>query len=267
VQGVLGRTTGSACEKACAQLPDLADGRLADLDRQLVQAHLEHCTACRAVAVALGWLDPLLPELAELDPGPAFTAAVVRRTTGAEHSLTRAARRGETVGPAGLMDRAARWWRRLLFRPRFALEAAYVATVILVLLASVPGAPLRQPARLAGEVIQAGPMALPGVNRVLDKGQDLTDAGSSAVRRKAQTGVQGLQQEWNSRRERAAAPGGDLINHIETAWAQMRAAEWNQTAYQLLEAGRDLNRTWSLWWHDDTQGMPELTGETAKEQS
>ena len=55
VGGVLGRTTGGACGRAVEQLADLMDDQLQGLDRQLVQAHLEHCTDCRQLAVTMGW--------------------------------------------------------------------------------------------------------------------------------------------------------------------------------------------------------------------
>ncbi|MBE0566412.1 MAG: zf-HC2 domain-containing protein [Krumholzibacteria bacterium] len=69
VRDVLARTSGSACARACGLLPDLTDGGLETLDRQLVRRHLEHCAPCRAVAVALGWLGPELAGRAELEPG------------------------------------------------------------------------------------------------------------------------------------------------------------------------------------------------------
>lgn len=267
VRDVLARTTGSACDRALEKLPDLADGHLAELDRQLVQAHLEHCASCRSVAVVLGWVDPLLPEMAELDPGPAFTAAVVRRTTGAEHPLTRAARRGATVGPAGVLDRVARWWQRQLTRPRFALEVAYVATVILVLLATVPGAPLQRPARLAGEVIQAGPTALPLVGLLTERGQALGERGEAFVRGEVDGVLSGLRQNRDARQHRAGPAAEAMIDHLEEAWARLRETQWSQTGYQLLEAGRDFDRAWDLWWYDDTAEEPALIGDTVKEQT
>ena len=72
IRNVLERTSGSPCERAAGLLPDLTDGALEDLDRQLVQAHLEHCPGCRALAVTLGWLDPLLPKMA-LEPSEPFS--------------------------------------------------------------------------------------------------------------------------------------------------------------------------------------------------
>ena len=81
------------------------DGDLEGMDRELVQAHLEHCDPCRSVAVTLGWLEPLLPGMAEIDPGPAFTARVLAQTTGRAQSRGRVPAvptgRGRPDGPGG----------------------------------------------------------------------------------------------------------------------------------------------------------------------
>src|SRR3989339_654799 len=81
VQDVLARTSGTGCARALGMLPDLAEAGLTDLDRRLVQSHLEHCAPCRAVAVVLGWLGPELAGMAVVDPGPAFTARVLTVTS------------------------------------------------------------------------------------------------------------------------------------------------------------------------------------------
>ena len=144
VRDVLARTSGSACDRACGLLPDLTDGRLETLDRQLVQQHLEHCPPCRAVAVTLGWLGGELASRACLEPGPGFTAAVLARTSG--RTATARARRAAAVagtGPGGLMDRFGRWWQERILRPGYAMQSAYAATVILVLLTATPLSPFR----------------------------------------------------------------------------------------------------------------------------
>jgi len=57
-----------------------------------------------------------LPLLADMDPGPGFTERVLLATS-------------EQPVPEGWRARAAGTWRNLVRRPRFAWEAAYVATV------------------------------------------------------------------------------------------------------------------------------------------
>ncbi len=253
VRNVLSRTSGSPCERALGQLPDLADGLLEDLDRQLVQAHLEHCTGCRSVAVVLGWVQPLLADLAELDPGPAFTQAVVARTSGALHPLAKAARRGETVGPLGVIDRLGHWWQEQIFRPRFAMEVAYVATVILVLLTSVPGAPLQQEARQAKEMIQAGPRAMPLVGQLMTIGEDQMDQTFGEIRGHTKSRWQRARINFDSRVERTREPSGAMVGHLKLAWNGGRTGQLNQAGYQLLEASKDFRRTWNQWWRNQQE--------------
>jgi hypothetical protein len=66
-----------------------------------------------------------LPRLAEMEPGPGFTDRVLRVT-----SLK--------PSPAGWRARVSAAWRALVRRPRFAWEAAYVATVCWVLVFGNP---------------------------------------------------------------------------------------------------------------------------------
>ena len=248
VRNVLSRTSGSPCDRACEQLPGLMDGKLGGMDRQLVQAHLEHCDGCRSVAVVLGWMQPMFTDMAQLDPGPAFTKAVVLRTSGAVHPLARAARRGETVGPLGIVDRLGSWWQRQIFRPRFALEFAYVATVILVLLTAVPGAPLKQEARNAQEMMQAGPMAMPLVGPILNHGQDQLDEISLTARHRAGGQWDQIIEDWDARLNRSDEAARAAINHLDLAWRLGRTGQLSQAGFQLMAAGQDTRQAWNQWW-------------------
>jgi hypothetical protein len=151
---ILARTSGPACPRAEAMLGDLAEGVLPAAEAQLVRAHLEHCRACQALAVTLGWLLPELREMRELPPDPAFTAAVMRRTA---PQLRRAALRHAW---RGRFEGLAAWWRRQLTRPRFALEAAYVATLLVVALCGTPVSPFRDAPPRALEVVRASPAGI-----------------------------------------------------------------------------------------------------------
>jgi hypothetical protein len=77
------------------------------------------------MVVSLAWIAKRLPELAEVDPGPFFTVRVLAATS------RRPAR-------TRLAERWSRTWAALIARPRFAIEAAYVLTLVLVLVAGNP---------------------------------------------------------------------------------------------------------------------------------
>lgn len=124
---ILARTAGDGCGRAGTLLAG-GDASLDDVDRELLAAHTEHCAGCAALERTLAELDDLLPRLARLDPGTAFTAAVVERTSGAASRSW------------GRRLTAAAW--RLAQRPRFAWEAAYVAAAVFTVAMTVQGSAL-----------------------------------------------------------------------------------------------------------------------------
>jgi anti-sigma factor RsiW len=134
---VLARTSGSACRAAEVLLPDLVDEALHGTDAELVRLHLERCSGCAAAARALLALRHALPAMAEVDPGRPFTEGVLARTT---HAPWR---------------RLAASFRRLLLRPTFAMEGAYLGSVILVALVGLPGSPLRDVPRQTSSAVRA----------------------------------------------------------------------------------------------------------------
>lgn len=110
-QAILARTSGSPCRRLEALACDLADNLLDPAQTHLANGHLEHCPACRALVASLRELAATLPTLALLDPGPAFTTAVLQATVPASPPSFHAA------------------WLRLMRRPRICLEAAYLGAV------------------------------------------------------------------------------------------------------------------------------------------
>ena len=124
---VLRRTSGSACDRARKLLPDLPGRMLTGMDNQLVRGHLEHCTECAALAAALEQTADVLPAMAEVDPGPWFTGAVLRRTTGSV--------------PERPPSRIRSFWESLLQRPRLAWKGAYVGAFLMLLLFGTPLSP------------------------------------------------------------------------------------------------------------------------------
>lgn len=263
VRDVLARTSGSGCDRALQMLPQLQSGELADMDRRLVLGHVEHCQGCRAVAVVLGWLDEELPALAVVDPGPAFTARVLAATSG---RAAAEARRRRLTGAAGLMDRLGRWWEAQILKPIFPLQAAYVATVMVVLLTTGPWAPLRGLPGRALQLVQAGPA-----------GQSVADQAMAQASAWAEEQVQGLaaaaaapvQARWlrigadlQGRVARTADERAALAGHVDALAAGMGQAKLEQVGFELLAAGRTLRGLWHDWWIAE-----DPTGSREKERS
>ncbi len=141
-QAILARTSGAPCRRARALACDFVDGGLDGAQADLLRGHLAHCAACSALVRALAESGRLLPTLAEADPGPWFTQRVLRSTS----------RRSAGHGPD---VRAA--WRKLLHRPRIALETAYLGAVagMMGLYAPVPWHSLVPPAQVWTVPLQA----------------------------------------------------------------------------------------------------------------
>ena len=131
-RAILERTSGLPCRRAEASLCDLVDGTLLDEDAELTSLHLEHCAGCQRLAETLTWMRRELPEMAELEPAAGFSAEVLRATA-------RLHAPGSGLW-AGLRER----WQRWIIRPRFTWEAAYICTVLLGLIVSIPNSPVRQ---------------------------------------------------------------------------------------------------------------------------
>ena len=121
------------------QLP-VVDGALDPVEAELVRGHLESCAGCAALAHALSELSEALPAMQEVDPGRAFTAAVIARTSGSR------SRRSQ------LADR----FRALWMRPAFALEGAYLGALVLVGVFALPGmSSLKAVPKLAADAVAA----------------------------------------------------------------------------------------------------------------
>lgn len=168
LRSVIAATSGAACSAAESRLT--AGAILPQLSEPTLAAHIAHCAGCRAFAGALIALEATLPELAVLDPGPAFTAAVLRATTGA--MATPAPTRG---------------WRAFLaqlwIRPRFPLELAYAGALMLWLALGVSGLSVAEPVRWIAERpaealrrVGEGVEALPARRELDASGEALAEA-------------------------------------------------------------------------------------------
>ena len=105
---ILARTSGSPCVRLRELACDYVDGHLEAGSRALVAGHLAHCSACAGLVGALQEAQVVLPALAGADPGPWFTAQVLRATV-------------KAPTPTNI-------WMRLMHRPRIALETAFLGT-------------------------------------------------------------------------------------------------------------------------------------------
>lgn len=146
---ILARTSGPACGRAQALLCDLVDGALGAPDAQLVGTHLAHCTRCAALHATIAWLSAQLPRMAMLEPDEEIIESIVAATSGVperQPGWTERWRRG-----------AVEAWRRALARPRFAWEAAYVATIVIVLLFGTSYSPFRSVPPRALAIVQLDP--------------------------------------------------------------------------------------------------------------
>jgi hypothetical protein len=123
---ILDRTSGPACARVESSLWDFIEGDLNADDAHLISLHLENCAECRSVAEDLVLIQQELPEMAEINPGESFAREVVSATR--ELCLDRSA------GSTGFRA----WWDRMIQRPRFALEAAYIGALVLFLAFSIP---------------------------------------------------------------------------------------------------------------------------------
>lgn len=253
VHDVLERTSGSPCRRALELLPDLTDGVLASTDRQLVQGHLEHCAGCRAVAMAMSRMGDDLATLAVLDPGEAFTTAVLARTTArTEAALER--RRVEVAGrgPAGLMDRVGRWWQRRILAPGFAVQAAYVATCLVVLLVTVPISPLHGvPGRML-EAVQASPGGMPVIGQAVTWSTRQVESGAAEALDRMGDGLDSAWQDasgdWRDRAARSATDRHSCGASLDGALDELMAGRPAAAGAKTLEAYRSGKAAWSAWW-------------------
>lgn len=220
---VLACTSGSPCGRAESLLGAWQDGELTGADGELLAAHLAGCGGCRSLAAVMTRLAADLPELAERRPDPGFVEAVMAATL-----------------PARV--RLRRWWAavwpRWVRRPRFASEAAFIATLVMVLVFVTPGSPLEAVPSRALTLAQTAPAARLEapvaaleerlVGRVISplaalyargEGAARTWAGATAQRGKALTDE--LATWWRTSRERLAS----LLESADT-----EASDTQQTA-------------------------------------
>ena len=127
LSSILRETSGSACGRAGELLAERLDDELDDLDNRLVEDHADDCVRCDALRSAFSYLAVDLPAMRELEPEPGFANAVFALTS---HSANPRRPRSS--------ERIRRLWNRLVQRPRFAWEAAYVGAMLFWLVLGLP---------------------------------------------------------------------------------------------------------------------------------
>ncbi len=235
-RGILERTSGAACERAHELLIEQLDGELDALSTDLLGSHTEHCSGCAELADAMTWANALLPEMAEIEPDADFMRDVIAVTSGA------------TAAPS-LIERLSERWRGMLLRPRFALEGAYIGTLMLIALFATPLSPARNAPARALETLRGSPEVI-----AASVAPDLAGLKvSAATQGRAVWGWSGAPLARTAHhlgaaleaRQRRAAPGakafrtdaGDLI-------AAVRRLDGNEAEHELGELGEDIKRIW-----------------------
>jgi len=183
---VLARTSGSSCDHARNGLCEYIDGLADAVDAELIRMHVAGCEACATLSNVLAELATDLPALAEMNPGERFTAEVLARTV---------PRGGQTPR---WVEQLVQGWNRLIRRPRFALEGAYVMTLLMLVVLGVPGALLAgAPGRVAhaatheiAEPVQKTVVELKAT--VSERAKQALDSTGAKVADEARTTADGL---------------------------------------------------------------------------
>jgi hypothetical protein len=212
VAAVLERTTGPACGRARTLLCDHVDGLLEDpLDRELVPMHLRTCAECATLAGVLTSLAADLHGMAALEPDAAFTGDVLARTIGTREPAPLRAARVAGPGPRpSIGARLVEIGSRLMQRPRFAWEGAFVGAIVLALLFVAPGSPLARAARRGLDLATVNPVA------------ELREPVSLAQSRVAM----GARSVWDANVPRAAALSRSVAADVAARSAErIRAVE------------------------------------------
>lgn len=238
---ILARTSGSTCGRAQGLLCDLVDATLAPVEAQLVESHLEHCGRCASLRATLVWLRGELPHMARLEPRTDIVPEIL------------AATRAATVGSSGRMDAivaAVRgWWGHVVARPRFAWEAAYVATLIVVLLFGTSVSPFRSVPSRAMAAIQVDPrVAVQATSqqlRALHAG--IGNAGGAFWDATGGRAIDGLQSRTSAYAEThpGMAPAWKgFVQHSSDLRHSIAARNLAGASLDMRSMGDDLNALW-----------------------
>lgn len=163
---IVARTSGGTCAAARDRLCEHVDGALAGFDRDLVEGHLTRCPECAALAGALVRSARVLPTLAEVAPPAWFEQRVLAVTS----------RRQAEPSP---FERLLAWLSRAAARPRFSVEVAYVATLVLMLVLGDPVKAVRSTAEFGASYVAPRTEAI--VLRVAERVETARRFGAETV--------------------------------------------------------------------------------------
>jgi hypothetical protein len=205
---VLQSTSGPSCVQA-EELLCLDVGEVSRDEHGLLAAHVRFCPRCSNIQAWLEVAKVVLPALSEFDPGERFTASVLRATS-------------DSPAPAPTWSaNLRRHIGRLLERPRFSWEAAYVGTLLLLALVGNPAEYLRtdEEANLSRAADMA-PMQVTQLVETVKTGLEQKYASSMANVELAEEALQGLLE----RSVHVLAALRETADKAETA---MRQGAWS----------------------------------------
>ena len=128
------------CDRAREQLPAFVDGELAGEEARLVAMHLGTCAGCRRLEATLAALAAELPKLADEEPDLRFTRDVMAATS-----------ERRSVAWTWVATRFSAWSER----PRFAMEAAYIGVLVLMLVLGAFSTPVAALPQKGVELMQS----------------------------------------------------------------------------------------------------------------
>ena len=213
VTSVLAATSGSPCDGVAERLPDLAQRESSVGEAAVLRQHVADCEECQDLVSVLRRLRRELPALAELRPDARFVDDVLARTLPVHVQLRR-------------------WWRRvwprLLHRPRFASEAAFIGLLVLLLVFATPGSPLEAVPR---QVLAAARQPVQAEMRL----GDFVAAPFDAVRETAAASSEETFEGLVAVRARSASKAEEVVTEASEGLATF----WREAASLLGNDGTD----------------------------
>jgi hypothetical protein len=183
---------------------------LSPLDAELLRLHLDGCRACENLLASMASLSVDLPLLAERPLDERFVDEVLARTSRRRRLDAR--------------SRLVAAWHGLLTRPRFALEAAYALTALVVLIVGIPNAPVAGVSRRAFEITTRD--VRPGIERSVHEAGSAVSVGAwkawettgERLGDEAETSVNGVGRF-------SAALATDIRQGVGTLWTRLASGE------------------------------------------